>query len=147
MKETTAPELRIENYKARGASPELAAAMDKFTQFMLTAGVEFMYTTIWRSNDEQTRLYNQGRTTPGAIVTNARAGTSAHNRTFDGWGASDAFDACPLIEGKPSWSTTGKALKAWRTMEQAALHAGIKWGHNMKGIEYDWSHFQYIRGQ
>lgn len=33
----------------------------------------------YRSNEEQTKLYNQGRTTAGKIVTNAKAGQSPHN--------------------------------------------------------------------
>lgn len=32
----------------------------------------------YRSAEQQTALYNQGRTTPGKIVTNAKAGQSAH---------------------------------------------------------------------
>lgn len=32
-----------------------------------------------RTFDEQTALYNQGRTTPGAVITDAQAGQSAHN--------------------------------------------------------------------
>lgn len=36
-------------------------------------------TCTHRSNDEQNELYEQGRTKPGSIVTNAKAGDSPHN--------------------------------------------------------------------
>lgn len=44
-------------------------------------------TCTYRSNDEQTALYAQGRTVKGAKVTNAQAGESAHN-----FNPSAAFD-------------------------------------------------------
>lgn len=46
---------------------------------ILSTGYTFFITDGFRSFDEQTTLYNQGRTTPGKIVTNAKAGQSAHN--------------------------------------------------------------------
>lgn len=42
-------------------------------------GLSIFLTCTYRSNEEQTRLYAQGRTAGGKIVTNARAGQSAHN--------------------------------------------------------------------
>ncbi len=42
-------------------------------------GGDFRITSGYRSNAEQDRLYAQGRTTPGNIVTNARGGQSKHN--------------------------------------------------------------------
>src|ERR1035437_10098898 len=54
----------------------------------------------YRSNDEQTMLYNQGRTTPGKIVTNAKAGQSKHNVY-----PSKAFDIAFIdINKKLDWS-------------------------------------------
>lgn len=44
-------------------------------------------TCTFRSNEEQTELYAQGRTKPGKIVTQAKAGQSAHN-----YNPSFAFD-------------------------------------------------------
>lgn len=42
-------------------------------------GYIFFITDGFRSKEEQARLYAQGRTTPGRILTMARAGQSAHN--------------------------------------------------------------------
>ena len=52
--------------------------------------IDFAVTTGHRTNEEQARLYAQGRTMPGRIVTNARPGESVHNRN-----PSVAFDFCP----------------------------------------------------
>ncbi len=53
-------------------------------------GVDVIITSTYRDADSQTALYNQGRTTPGNIVTNAKAGQSFHN-----WKV--AFDFCPIV--------------------------------------------------
>lgn len=42
-------------------------------------GLTIFLICTYRSNEEQQRLYNQGRTTGGAVVTNALPGQSAHN--------------------------------------------------------------------
>lgn len=42
-------------------------------------GLTIFLTCTYRSNEEQQRLYNQGRTTKGPRVTNAMPGRSAHN--------------------------------------------------------------------
>jgi hypothetical protein len=60
-----------------------------------------------RSMEEQTKLYDQGRKTPGAIVTNARAGSSFHNYGlatdwgyFSDWGLGKWVD---LKANDPKW--------------------------------------------
>lgn len=42
-------------------------------------GLDIFLTCTYRSHAEQARLYAQGRTSPGPVVTNARPGQSAHN--------------------------------------------------------------------
>lgn len=88
----------------------------------------------YRSAEEQERLYAQGRTTPGPIVTRARAGQSAHNATLpDGTPAARAFDAVPLLHGKPIWEDPTDADAdwtndyGWRVMGQVADEVGIEW--------------------
>jgi len=66
---------------------DLHITLQPMTRSLLEQGQEAIKSTGWtffitdgfRSNAEQTKLYSQGRTTPGKIVTNARAGQSAHN--------------------------------------------------------------------
>lgn len=56
-------------------------------------------TCTHRTNEEQNNLYLQGRTAPGKIVTNAKAGQSAHN-TYP----SSAFDIGMIsLDKKLSW--------------------------------------------
>ena len=56
-------------------------------------------TCTHRSNEEQDKLYAQGRTQPGKIVTNAKAGQSKHNSL-----PSKAFDiAFITYDKKLSW--------------------------------------------
>jgi peptidoglycan LD-endopeptidase CwlK len=58
------------------------------------AGIELLVTCTYRSPQDQEALYAQGRTKPGAIVTNAHAGESSHQYRI-------AFDVVPLRNGKP----------------------------------------------
>ncbi len=69
--------------------------------------------------DEQTALYNQGRTTPGPKVTNASAGMSPHN-----YGC--ATDWTIFEDGKPLWMKIEDFR--WRTYQQALEKIGARWG-------------------
>jgi len=92
------------------------------------------YTTFitdgFRSYEEQTTLYNQGRTAPGKIVTNAKAGESWHNFGL-------AIDVAFQLEGKLSYAQTyynkivpiGKAL-------------GFTWGGDFTAL-VDKPHFEW----
>lgn len=82
---------------------------------------------------EQQRLYNQGRTTPGARVTNARPGTSFHN-----YGV--AFDI-GLFDPQGRYitsDTTYRAFFAW-----AGVPPMCVWGGTFKSFK-DYPHIQFI---
>ena len=51
----------------------------------------------FRSSADQERLWEQGRTTPGPIVTNAKPGHSPHEFGL-------AIDFHQLVDGKDSWN-------------------------------------------
>ena len=81
-----------------------------------------------RTLEEQQRLYNQGRTTPGKIVTYAKPGQSAHN-----YGA--AYDI-GIFEG-------GKYLpesKDYKTAGETGESLDLEWGGRFKNP--DEPHFQ-----
>lgn len=61
------------------------------------AGLDVLITCTLRTGAEQDALYAKGRTAPGAIVTYAKAGQSAH-----GYGL--ALDFVLMDSGKPDWS-------------------------------------------
>jgi len=61
---------------------------------------QMFITCTFRSNDEQDTLYQQGRSLKGKIITQARAGESAHN-----YNPSAAFDiAFITLSKKLDWS-------------------------------------------
>lgn len=95
-----------------------------------------IYCTL-RPNLEQAELYAMGRTAKGNIVTNARAGESAHNP--DANGKAHAYDCVPLIGGKPMWDDKHPA---WRIVvacgEEAGLVASARWSGKLR----EQAHFQ-----
>lgn len=103
------------------------------------AGIDLLITSTYRSNEEQAALYAQGRTKPGAIVTNARPGDSYHN-----WRC--AFDVVPLRNGKPVWNTTGPDGDLWRKIGEMGEAAGLEWAGRWTGKLREMAHFQYTGG-
>lgn len=74
-----------------------------------------------RTWPQQDAIYQQGRTTPGKIVTNAKPGHSIHNFGL-------AVDVAPLIDGKIDWD--GKDDKWMEILNRApscALAEGALW--------------------
>lgn len=134
-----------ETIRKAGASEELAEAMEIMIVDLQRKNVPIRITCVYRSPDEQAKLYAMGRTAPGNIVTNAAPGKSKHNRQLNGKPASDAFDACPEIDHKPNWQKTGLALEAWGEMGRSAEKAGLIWGRHWKAAGYDWCHFEINR--
>lgn len=93
-----------------------------------------IYCTL-RSNVEQDALYAQGRTTPGHIVTNAKAGQSSHNPGKDG--KARAFDAVPLLHGKPQWNDAA----LYQRLGEIAESVGLKWAGRWTGRLREVAHF------
>jgi peptidoglycan L-alanyl-D-glutamate endopeptidase CwlK len=83
--------------------PALQPLAREFLSRCSARQVDVLIVCTYRDGAEQDALYAQGRTKPGARVTNAKAGQSAHNHTIDGKPAARAFDAVPLLHGKPIW--------------------------------------------
>jgi peptidoglycan L-alanyl-D-glutamate endopeptidase CwlK len=103
------------------------------------AGIDLLVTSTYRSNEEQAALYAQGRTKPGAIVTNARPGDSYHN-----WRC--AFDVVPLRNGKPVWGTSGPDGDLWRKIGEMGEAVGLEWAGRWTGKLREMAHFQYTGG-
>lgn len=93
-----------------------------------------IYCTL-RSNAEQAALYEQGRTKPGQVVTNARAGESLHNP--DKAGKAWAFDCVPMSAGKLLWND----LQAIEAMGELGKRAGLEWAGDWHGFK-ERVHFQ-----
>lgn len=91
-----------------------------------------------RTFDQQTALYAQGRTGPGGIVTNARAGESAHNY---GCGSDWTYfyndQLVWLKKEDPLWQIYINAVT------KVGLRPGAEFGdidHNELRLDCDWKH-------
>ena len=113
--------------------PDLQPLAHRFVRLCKERQVDVLIVCTYRSNDEQASLYAQGRGTPGAIVTNAKPGQSKHNATLNGLPAARAFDAVPLLYGKPVWEdprdkdTDWRNDFGWRVMGEVAADLGLVW--------------------
>lgn len=91
-------------------------------------------TCTYRSNEEQNDLYEQGRSKAGMIVTNAKAGQSAHNFL-----PARAWDmAFKKADGSVDWS-----IKHYKNFAGIVknIDPGIVWGGNWRTIK-DNPHFE-----
>ncbi|MCO5254221.1 MAG: M15 family metallopeptidase [Bacteroidetes bacterium] len=97
-------------------------------------GIKVRITDGYRSIEEQNKLYAQGRTTPGSIVTNAQGGSSYHNYAL-------AFDVVPIENGIAVWNNNNH----WNKLGQLGKSLGLEWGGDFKSI-LDKPHFQKTYG-
>lgn len=111
-------------------NPRLAEKIRQMAE-MLKDEFAFRVTQGLRSWDEQAKLYAQGRTQPGKIVTNAAPGHSWHNFGL-------AVDLVPLSELGPDWNT---AHPAWQRLLSCGSSVGLVEGAQFRTFP-DWPHFQ-----
>lgn len=90
-----------------------------------------------RSFEKQNKLYAQGRTTPGKIVTYAKGGSSYHNYGL-------AFDFAIIANSTESWDTkvdtNENQIPDYTEVGEIGESLGLEWGgrFHMK----DYPHFQ-----
>lgn len=117
---------------------------------LLKRGVTVLVTCTYRDEEEQARLYEQGRTKPGAIVTNAKPGQSKHNNKLpDGTPAALAFDFVPLLHGKPMWSAVDDPATpdvdeqwVWHRVGEHGEAVGLKWAGRWTGRLREYPHLE-----
>lgn len=103
-----------------------------FIEKVKAAGIDMIVTSAWRSSIEQAALYAQGRSAPGPIVTNAKAGQSAHNFGF-------AIDVVPLINGKCDWQCHDLV---WQEIGKIGRSCGLEWYGAPEAKFPEYPHFQ-----
>jgi len=113
--------------------PYVSQQVNKVLQMMALRGHPMKVSSSYRSFSDQDDLYEQGRTTPGNIVTNARGGYSWHNYKV-------AVDCCfttgePFGDGQP-----------WEVYGQVAKSFGFEWGGEWTTFK-DRPHIQMTYGQ
>ena len=101
-------------------------------------GIDIIVTSTYRDTAAQDALYAQGRSLPGRIVTNAKAGQSWHNWRL-------AFDVVPVRAGKPVWGTTGADKELWNRIGAIGESVGLEWAGRWKRF-CEYPHFQYTAG-
>jgi peptidoglycan L-alanyl-D-glutamate endopeptidase CwlK len=114
--------------------PDLRPLASEFiNQVEKKLGQRLKITSGLRTWDEQNKLYAKGRTNPGSIVTNARAGSSYHNYGL-------AFDCYLTDNGKITFK---KAIN--KEIAQIGKNLGLEWGGNWITFK-DLPHFQLTKG-
>ena len=104
--------------------PELLPLAYKFLTRLKDNKLDIIVTCTWRSPTEQAELYAIGRTKPGKIVTNAKAGQSEHNYIINGKPAAKAFDIVPLVSGKCVWNADTDVWKKIGELWSLGIMAG-----------------------
>lgn len=89
----------------------------------------------YRTFAESDKLYAQGRTTPGEIVSNAKAGQSWHNYGL-------ALDFHLQINGKDVWNVDHN----WMVVVNIFKAHGFNWGGEFAGSFKDYPHLEYKGG-
>lgn len=100
------------------------------------AGLDVLVTCTYRTAQEQQALYNQGRTTPGKKVTNAKPGQSFHEYRV-------ALDLYPLVNGKPDFA--GSQIETWKKIAGFFKAEGFEWAYEWKTFK-EMPHFQMTGG-
>lgn len=115
--------------------PQVKKRVEAFLSACKASGIDLLVTSTYRDNASQTALYAQGRTAPGKVVTNARAGQSFHNYRC-------AVDVVPIRNGKPVWDSKDTV---WQTVGKLGKESGLEWAGDWKRFK-EMAHFQYTGG-
>lgn len=115
---------------------------EQFRQFLIeaqalaeTRGLEYKVICGTRSWEQQAKIYAQGRTAPGKIVTKAPPGHSMHNFGL-------AIDCGVFRGGKYLDESDPKTASSMhKAAGELAKEHGIRWGGNFKSI-VDEPHFE-----
>lgn len=98
-------------------------------------GLDVLITCTYRSPAEQDALYAQGRTKPGPIVTQARAGESMHNVGL-------AIDFVPKIDGRVTWNDQSKLWEVIARLAQG-IDSRVVWGGDWSARIRDRPHLEW----
>jgi len=111
--------------------PILADKIRLMAADLAAQGITIRVTQGLRTWEEQQALYDQGRSAPGSIVTNAEPGYSYHNFGL-------AVDVVPLTELGPDWDVSHPV---WSAITKAGTNLGLTSGAAWRSFP-DWPHFQ-----
>jgi peptidoglycan L-alanyl-D-glutamate endopeptidase CwlK len=113
--------------------PEIRPMADKFLDAAAAAGIDLLVTATLRTFAEQRTLYEQGRSSPGPIVTRATPENSPHCFGL-------AIDVVPIINSKPDWVGTDPV---WQVVGELGQQAGLRWLGAADSPYIDLPHFEH----
>lgn len=123
----------ISRQRVRGLHPVVKAKAHEFLARAYQQGIYLRITEGFRTFERQDELYDQGRRTPGNIVTYAQGGESFHNYGL-------AIDVVEIKNGKALWSNPN-----WPKIGSLGKGLGFEWGGDWQNFK-DWGHFQMTFG-
>jgi len=109
--------------------PDVRMAWLRLCEASLSLGCHIFLVESYRTARRQEALYAQGRSTPGKIVTHARAGESWHETRR-------ALDFA--FRGPDPWDNA----HPWEVIGTCAEHLGFTWGGRWKAPKTDRPHLQ-----
>ena len=122
---------QISEDRLKTVHPLLAAKIRSMANELAVEGIIIRVTQGLRTWEEQDKLYQQGRTTPGKIVTNAAAGLSYHNYGL-------AVDVVPMTPLGPDWDASHPT---WKRIVEVGVSLGMESGATWRTL-VDYPHFQ-----
>ena len=127
-----------------GLHPVVRSAATALIERSYKLNIPILITQGLRTIAEQDALYGQGRTKPGAIVTNARGGYSYHN-----YGLAVDFALLLPNGSSVSWDMrldgNNNQIADWQEVVKEAKALGFEWGGDWTSFK-DYPHFQMVFG-
>lgn len=112
-----------------------------FRELIKISPYDFSITQGVRTAEEQNKLYQQGRTVPGKIVTNCDGYKLKSNHQTKSDGLGHAGDIAILINGKVTWEE--KYYKEIANIGRELMKKyNIEWGGDWRNFK-DLPHFEY----
>ncbi len=111
--------------------PSMHSIVRQFLAVAAQSGIQLRVVSGYRSPVDQEGIYQQGRSTDGPVVTNAKPGYSKHN-----FGV--AFDVAPVQNGEVYWPNDSNF---WSTVGSIGKSLGLKWGGDW--AKPDLPHFEH----
>jgi peptidoglycan L-alanyl-D-glutamate endopeptidase CwlK len=124
---------KVTDIRINNLHPAIRQRARQFINAAAAQGIMLRITDGLRTFAEQDELYAQGRTKPGAIVTNAKGGQSYHNYGL-------AIDVVEIKNGKGLWENPN-----WPKIAALGKSFGFAWGGDFKNLR-DLPHLEYTGG-
>lgn len=122
--------------------PKLEIKLKELQKILSKNNIKIAFSAAYRSIDEQDRLYNQGRTTPGQVVTNAR-GSSYSSQHQWGIAADFYLDMDVDGDGKKSDDAFNNSTNLFIEVGNTALAMGLGWGGTWSKPDYPHIYLPY----